>query len=266
MHKADLPAFPWPMVTFPANRFPLDRYATQNAEAEAASIAELALVLEAHLGKVAAILVEPIQSEGGDRHASAAFFRSVQKLAREAGAALIFDEVQTGVGITGSLWAHTQFDLPEPPDMMTFGKKMQMGGFFAVPDFVISRFGRMYQTRNGDRARAALSLGTLETIDEDSLLDNVRSTGAHFLAGLEELATAHPKLVSEARGRGFVLAFDLPTPEARNDFLSRALGRGVFATYTGTRSVRLRPHLITTKAHVDDALSVFHEVLREMSA
>lgn len=266
IHKADLPAFPWPMVTFPASRFPLAQHADDNARGEEASIAELTRVLDAHLGRVAAILVEPIQSEGGDRHASPAFFRRVQKLARDAGAALIFDEVQTGVGITGSLWAHLQFDLPEPPDLMTFGKKMQMGGFFAAPGHVISQFGRMYQTRNGDRARAMLSLTTLETIESDKLLDNVRDTGAHFLAGLEALSLAHPKLVTEPRGRGFILAFDLPTPASRDDFLKRAMRKGVFASYTGTRSVRLRPHLVTNKAHVDDALGVFHDVAREMSA
>jgi len=265
IHKADLPAFPWPMAPFPANRFPLERYAEDNACAEASALGALEAILEAERGNVAAILIEPVQSEGGDRHASPAFFRKVQELAAAAGAAFVLDEVQTGVGMSGTLWAHEQLELPRPPDMVCFGKKMQMGGFFAAPPFVITQFGRMYQTRNGDRARAMIAESILRTVVDDHLLDRVRTVGARFLAGLEALAARHPALVTEPRGRGFLLAFDLPTPAVRDDFLKRALARGVFASYTGTRSVRLRPHLITENEHVDDALAVFAAVLGELA-
>src|SRR5262249_6346655 len=157
IHKADLPAFAWPMAPFPANRFPLARYADVNDRAEKAALEALGRILDAHASRVAAVVIEPIQSEGGDRHASPAFYREVQRLAAGAGAAFILDEVQTGVGISGTLWAHEQLDLPTPPDLVAFGKKMQMGGFFAAPRFAISQFGRMYQTRNGDRGRALLA-------------------------------------------------------------------------------------------------------------
>jgi 4-aminobutyrate aminotransferase / (S)-3-amino-2-methylpropionate transaminase len=265
MHKADLPAFPWPMAPFPANRFPLARFADDNDRAEREALADLERILDAHAGRVAAVLIEPIQSEGGDRHASPAFFRRVQELASAAGAAFVLDEVQTGVGITGTLWAHQQLELPRPPDLCAFGKKMQMGGFFTTEPWAVTQFGRMYQTRNGDRARAALALAILGAIESEGLLVNVRATGAHFLTRIEELATRYPKLVTDPRGRGFVLAFDLPTPAVRDDFLKRCLSRGVFATYTGSRSVRLRPHLVTTIADADDAASVFDEVLAELA-
>lgn len=265
MHKADLPAFPWPMVPFPANRFPLVEHADENAASEARSLAELAEVLDRYAGRVAAVMVEPVQSEGGDRHASAGFFRGVQELAHNAGAAFMLDEVQTGVAISGTMWLHEQFELPRPPDLVSFGKKMQLGGFFAAPEYDIHRFGRMYQTRNGDRARAMLALATLRTIDAENLLANVRETGAIFLAGLQAIARSYPSLISEPRGRGFLLAFDLPTPAARDGFLSRCLNRGVFATYTGTRSVRIRPHLITGVPEVEEALGVFDIVAREMA-
>ncbi|KYF65874.1 aminotransferase class III-fold pyridoxal phosphate-dependent enzyme, partial [Sorangium cellulosum] len=265
IHKADLPAFPWPTAPFPASRFPLARHAAENDSAEAEALAALERILDAHQGRVAALIVEPVQSEGGDRHASPVFFRRAQELAGKAGAAFILDEVQTGLGITGTLWAHEQLELPRPPDLMCFGKKMQMGGFFATSAYDVAQFGRMYQTRNGDRARAAVALATLRTIESEDLLGNVRATGRHFLARLEELCERYPALASEPRGRGFLLAFDLPTTAARDDFLGRALRRGVFASYTGTRSVRLRPHLITTVAEVDEAVSVFDAVLREMA-
>jgi 4-aminobutyrate aminotransferase/(S)-3-amino-2-methylpropionate transaminase len=264
IHKADLPAFPWPMAPFPVNRWPLARHAEENARAESDALRELERILDTHRGRVAAVLVEPVQSEGGDRHASAEFFRAVQRLAHDAGAALVLDEVQTGVGMSGTMWAHEQLDLPTAPDLMAFGKKMQMGGFFVTSAMAISQFGRMYQTRNGDRARAMLGLATLRTIEREDLLGNVRATGAYFLSRLEELAARHPHL-SEPRGKGFLLAFDLPTVAARDDFLKRSMRRGVFASYTGSRSVRLRPHLVTTQLDVDIAIAAFDDVLREMA-
>jgi 4-aminobutyrate aminotransferase/(S)-3-amino-2-methylpropionate transaminase len=265
IHKADLPAFPWPTAPFPTNRWPLTRHAEENARAEKEALAALARILDAHGDRVAAILVEPVQSEGGDNHASPDFFRGVQTLARAAGAAFALDEVQTGVGITGTMWAAEGLALPEPPDLITFGKKMQLGGFFSTEAMAVKQFGRMYQTRNGDRARAMLGLATLRAIERDNLLENVRTTGAYFLRRLEELAEKYP-IATEARGKGFLLSFDMPTTAARDDFLKRAMKRGVFATYTGTRSVRLRPHLITTAAEVDIAADVFGAVLAEMSA
>jgi 4-aminobutyrate aminotransferase/(S)-3-amino-2-methylpropionate transaminase len=266
IHKADIPAFPWPVAPFPANRFPLRRFDEYNARLEASAVATLERILDAHDGRVAAVLVEPVQSEGGDRHASASFFQSVQRLAHAAGAALVLDEVQTGVGMSGTLWAHQQLDLAIPPDLMAFGKKMQMGGFFATDSMQISQFGRMYQTRNGDRARGLLAATILGSIEREDLLANVRKTGALFLERLEELADRYPELITEARGRGFLLAFDLPTAAARDDFLRRSQRRGVWASYTGTRSVRLRPHLITSAPDVKRAMDAFDAVAREMSA
>lgn len=264
LHKADLPAFPWPTVPFPVNLHPLAEHAEENARREAESLRALERTLDAHAGRVAAVLVEPVQSEGGDRHASPAFFQAVQRLTKAAGAAFVLDEVQTGCGTSGTLWCHEQLDLPQPPDLVCFGKKMMMGGFFARAEYDVRQFGRMYQTRNGDRARALLGLATLEEIVAADLLTNVRDTGAYFLARLEELVARHPRLLQQARGRGFLLAFDLPTPAARDDFLKRCLHRGVFASYTGTASVRLRPHLVTTRVEVDEALATFAAVAAEL--
>lgn len=265
IHKADQPAFPWPMVPFPANRFPLRDHADENEVLEAQALQALDRVLDAYAGRVAGLIVEPVQSEGGDRHASAAFFRAVQARVKAAGGAFILDEVQTGTGTSGKLWCHEHFDLPHPPDMVTFGKKMQLGGYFSTEEYAIRQFGRMYQTRNGDRSRAMLATAILDTIVADDLLQNVASTGMIFLEGLESLSKRHP-MVTEPRGRGFLLAFDLPTPAVRDDFLKRCLRRGVFAGYTGTRSVRLRPHLITGPAEARFALDTFDQVLAEMHA
>jgi 4-aminobutyrate aminotransferase / (S)-3-amino-2-methylpropionate transaminase len=265
IHKADLPAFAWPSVPFPALRWPLDRYAEENARAETACVNALVDAFEQHAGRVAALIVEPMQAEGGDRHANPSFFRRVQEMAAQAGAALIFDEVQTGTGISGTMWCHEQFDLPRAPDLVTMGKKMQLGGFFATDAYDIRQFGRMYQTKNGDRAKAILALATLHAIEDEHLLEHVRTEGAYFLARLTELADKFPKLVTEPRGRGFLLAFDLPTTAARDELLKKALGRAVFLSYTGTRSVRIRPHLVTSRADIDEAMGVLFAVAREMA-
>ena len=119
-------------------------------------------------------------------------------------------------------------------------------------------------TVTGDRARAAIALATLEAIEEERLLTAVRTQGEYFVEQLRELAARHPTLVSQPRGVGFLLAFDMPTPELRNTFLVRAREKGVMASYTGTRSVRLRPHLITTRKEIDEALAVFGAVLDEL--
>lgn len=265
IHKADLPAFPWPMVRFPANKWPLEKYSEENAKAEAESLRDLERVLDAHAGKVAAIIVEPIQSEGGDRHASPSFFRGVQALAKKAGAMLVLDEVQTGVAGTGKLWGHDHFELPEPPDLVAFGKKMQLGGFFVRNEHAITQFGRMYQTRNGDRARVMLCAAVLETIEKEKLVENAARVGKYFLDKLTELGQRYDKLVSEPRGRGLLLSFDMPTTAARDEVLKRAMKKGVMPTYTGVRSVRLRPHLVTGEAEVDETVRVLAEVLKEMS-
>ncbi len=263
MHKADQPAFPWPVAPFPALRWPLERHADENERATEASLAAVDRVLGT--SEVAAVIVEPIQSEGGDRHAAPAFFQGLRRLTAAAGVSLIVDEVQTGVGLTGELWATDGLDLPSPPDFVCFGKKMQLGGFFCAADASITRFGRLYQTRNGDRARAILARATLETIARDGLLAKARRLGATFLSGLVALGERFPGLVTEPRGRGLALAFDLPDTALRDAFNRGTLRRGVFTTYCGPRTVRLRPHLILTESEIDQALAVFHDTLTELA-
>ena len=172
IHKLDIPAFRWPVAPFPANRFPLDAHAAENAAAEARSLE----AVEAHLrgGNVAGVIVEPIQGEGGDRHASPAFFHALQVLCKKHGAAFIVDEVQTGGGATGSFWAHEAWGLPESPDIVTFSKKMQLGGFFLKDEFAPAEAYRIFNTWLGDPLRAAQLEVVLEVVARDGLLARVR--------------------------------------------------------------------------------------------
>lgn len=132
IHKLDIPAFDWPAVQFPQLRYPLSEFAAENAEAEARSLAEVEATIKEWKIKapVAALIVEPVQAEGGDNHASPAFFNALRTLTKEHGVMMIVDEVQTGVGATGKFWAHEHWDLDTPPDFVSFSKKMQAAGFY----------------------------------------------------------------------------------------------------------------------------------------
>ena len=125
IHKLDIPAFDWPQASFPALKYPLEQHAEENAREEQRCLDEVENIITTFHSPPAAVVIEPIQSEGGDNHASAAFFRGLRALTRRHNTLLIVDEVQTGVGATGKFWAHEHWGLDDPPDMVTFSKKAQ---------------------------------------------------------------------------------------------------------------------------------------------
>jgi 4-aminobutyrate aminotransferase/(S)-3-amino-2-methylpropionate transaminase len=135
IHKLDIPAFDWPQASFPALKYPLEEHAEENAREEARCLAEVEEIITTYHNPPAAIIVEPIQSEGGDNHASPAFFNGLREITRKHDILMIVDEVQTGVGATGKFWAHEHWNLKDAPDMVTFSKKAQTAGYyFGNPD------------------------------------------------------------------------------------------------------------------------------------
>nr|MBE5725130.1 putative4-aminobutyrate aminotransferase, mitochondrial-like [Cucujiformia] len=133
IHKLDIPAFEWPIAHFPKYKYPLEENARENKAEDEKCLTEVEELFEQYKKKgipVAGIVVEPIQSEGGDNEASSEFFQGLQNIAKKNGAGLLLDEVQTGCGATGKMWCHEHFNLSSPPDIMTFSKKMQIGGYF----------------------------------------------------------------------------------------------------------------------------------------
>lgn len=160
IHKLDIPAFAnWPQVPFPALQYPLAAHAADNAAEEQRCLDATEQLLATWPTPVAALVVEPIQSEGGDNHASPAFFRRLRALTKRLGVLLIVDEVQTGVGATGRFWAHEHWQLPPdaPPDLVTFSKKAQTAGYyFADPGLRPSHPYRQFNTWMGDPSKALL--------------------------------------------------------------------------------------------------------------
>ena len=262
IHKLDFPAFEWPMAAFPANRFPLADFLKENAAAEAASLEEVEACFIANPNAVAALIVEPIQGEGGDRHASPNFFCELRRLCTAHGAAFIADEVQTGVGGTGRMWAHEAWGPAGAPDMVTFSKKMQLGGFYCTREFVPEESLRIFNTWLGDPLRGAQAEVILEVIERDRLLEHTANVGELLVAGLCELQARLPDMLSQARGQGTFAAIDVVAASARDRVVKAAQRSGVEVGGSGQRSLRFRPALIFGERHVAELLERLEAAVR----
>jgi 4-aminobutyrate aminotransferase/(S)-3-amino-2-methylpropionate transaminase len=170
--------------------------------------------------------------------------------------------VQTGGGVTGALWAHEAWGLADPPDIVTFSKKMQIGGYYCREELAPNEPLRIFNTFLGDPLRAAQLEVILEVIERDRLLESTRITGARLLAGLTELAGRYPGVLSGARASGTFGAIDLPDGAARDRALRDLRQRGLEVGGSGDRAIRFRPALIFAPRHADEALDLLEGVCR----
>ncbi|MCJ1256701.1 4-aminobutyrate transaminase [Lignoscripta atroalba] len=262
IHKLDIPAFDWPQASFPMLKYPLEEHATENAREEQRCLEETESIIKNFHNPVCAVVVEPIQSEGGDNHASPAFFRGLREITKRNNILMIVDEVQTGVGATGKFWAHDHWNMAEPPDMVTFSKKAQTAGYyFGNPDLRPNKPYRQFNTWMGDPARAILFRAIIEEIERLNLVENTAHVGEYLYAGLERLAQQYPKEIQNLRGKGqgTFIAWDSPR---RDDFLKRAKGVGINIGGSGEKAVRLRPMLIFQKHHADILLEATEKLIK----
>jgi L-lysine 6-transaminase len=242
------PTFDWPRIEVPAITFPLDEHLPEVVAAEQRALAQAEAAFHAYPHDIACFIAEPIQGEGGDNHMRPEFLQAMQRLCQDNDALFVLDEVQTGVGLTGTPWAYQQLGLA--PDIVAFGKKVQLGGIMAgrrlaeVPQNVFAVSGRINSTWGGGLADMVRSRRLLEIIERDQLFGRVASVGAWFRNELEALASRHPGLVSNVRGRGLMCALDLPGA-AERDALVTALREDekVLLLPCGPRSIRFRPAL-----------------------
>ena len=184
--------------------------------------------------RVAAVLVEPIQGEGGVRMASARFMRKLRLLTRIYDVPLVFDEVQTGWGMTGRLWAHELFDLPCPPDVVTWAKKAQNGVLFVSEELAtfFQEEKKFNTTWEGDSVGMVRLLALLDKLD----LDQVRRTGERARSGLEALAREHREILKNVRGAGVMLGLDVMRADWCEALLDRAFRRGLMLLAAGERA------------------------------
>jgi len=259
--------FDWPRVSNPYLRFPVDGPELARVQqAESAALKEIRAAFDMRKNDIAAICIEPIQAEGGDHHFRTEFLAALKATAHEHDALLIFDEVQTGVGLTGRFWAHEGIGVQ--PDLVAFGKKMQVCGFLAggrideEPDNVFKVSSRINSTWGGNLVDMVRCQRYLEIIEEEKLVENAAAVGAHLLAGLESLQAERPDVVSNARGRGLMCAVDLPDTETRDRLMDKAYELGLMILGCGKRSIRFRPALDITKAEIDEALDLVRKALK----
>jgi acetylornithine/N-succinyldiaminopimelate aminotransferase len=215
--------------------------------------------LEAAVGeRTAAVMLEPIQGETGVHVIGEGLIAAARRACDDAGALLIFDEIQTGMGRTGSLWAYEQ--LPVRPDVMTTAKALggglPVGACVTTPETagVLER-GDHGSTFAGGPLIAAASLAALGVIDDPELLRSVRDLGGRLSEGLDGMGA-----VAEVRGRGLMVGARIEGIEAR-EAAARLLGEGLIVNPIGEDTLRFLPPLVIGEAEVDEALEILGRVL-----
>ncbi len=271
---ARFPTFDWPRIDVPAITFPLADHLAEVEAAEDRAYAQAKAAFAAHPHDIAAFIAEPIQGEGGDNHLRPEFFRRMAQLVHDHDALLIFDEVQTGMGTTGTAWAYQQLGVQ--PDVVAFSKKAQLGGVMAggrvdeVADNVFAVSGRINSTWGGGLVDMVRSRRILEIIETEGLIEAATAKGERFLSGLQAVADAHPDQVTNARGRGLFLALDLADRGLRDAVVTDLHDtEHVIVLACGERSLRFRPALSVTMDEIDEATGAVarsvHRVLDQQS-
>src|SRR6476646_5049777 len=211
---------------------------------------------------IAAIIIEPIQGEGGDNHFRGEWLRKLREICDENNILLIFDEVQTGLCTTGRTWCCQHFDVQ--PDLLAFGKKVQVCGVMAGPrldevkDNAFRLPSRLNSTWGGNFTDMVRSTHYLRVIEKENLVGNAGKVGAYFLEQLLDWQR-ECEIVSAVRGRGLFIAFDLPDAETRDDVWRKLFDSGVLVLKSGERSIRFRPALDVKKEVVDEAMEILRK-------
>jgi L-lysine 6-transaminase len=264
------PKFDWPRVDNPKLQFPLTDESLADAEQrEKAAIAQAKQFLHDRKDDVAAFIMEPIQGEGGDNHFRPEFFRAVRELCDENEMLLIFDEVQSGVGITGKMWSFQNYGVE--PDLFCFGKKTQVCGFasndriFDLAENVFTVSSRINSTWGGNLTDMVRAQRYFEIIDEENLVDNAARVGGWFLGELERFQQQYPSLVSNVRGRGLMSAFDLPSGDLRDAALKAFMAHDVMVLSSGHRSARFRPALNLSMEEAAEGIRRMEKALQDLA-
>jgi L-lysine 6-transaminase len=255
------PKFDWPRIVNPKLSFPItDEVLQQVKKNEEIAYSQIEAAVKQYPGDIAALIIETIQGEGGDNYFRPEFFKTLRDLADKHDFLLIFDEIQCGVGITGKMWAYQHYAVE--PDIIAFGKKTHVCGIIAskrideVKDNVFEESSRINTTFGGNLVDMVRCTRFLKIIEEDKLLENAATMGEIMLDGLEAIAAESRDLISNVRGKGLMIAFDLPDQKLRDNMLDLMFENKLLALKSGNRSIRFRGMLDTPEEAVDQALKV----------
>tara|TARA_B100000700_G_scaffold62415_1_gene68706 strand:+ start:9509 stop:10816 length:1308 start_codon:yes stop_codon:yes gene_type:complete len=264
------PQFDWPRIDNPKINFPLDQNLDIVIEREKHAINQIKDAITNNPDEIAGLIIEPIQGEGGDNHFRKEFLAKLRNLANESDFLLIYDEVQTGVGVTGNMWAHQAFGDAVRPDIISFGKKTQVCGIFGgkrldeVDNNVFHESSRLNSTWGGSLVDMVRFTIYLEIIENEKLVQNASAVGEHLTSCLHSLQSNHDNLVSNARNRGLFGAFDLPDSDTRDKAINSISNEGAMMLGCGTRSIRFRPHLNITINELDQGFEMIDKALSKL--
>ena len=265
------PQFDWPRIENPKLHFPLtDESLEQVLKAEATAINQIKSAVAENPDEIAALIIEPIQGEGGDNHFRGEFLQELRALADEHEFMLIYDEVQTGVGVTGKMWAHQLFNSSARPDIIAFGKKMQICGIFAgervdeVENNVFHESSRLNSTWGGNVVDMVRITLYLEIIAAEDLVNQAATNGEYLVAKLHDIQADFDGLVSNVRGRGLFAAFDLPDGTARDNLADLIIAEGALILGSGKKAIRFRPHLNITREEIDLADDIIRRAIARL--
>lgn len=248
------PIFNWTRVPSPAvNLYP---EAAEQFKVEEACLRKIWDTINSR--PVAAVILEPIQGEGGDNYFTPRFFKMLREMCDELNTILIFDEVQTGLGMTGKMWAYQHYGVT--PDILVFAKKTQVGGIAVTSrvddvDSVFKISSRINSTWGGNIVDMVRFSAIKKGIEDYNLLESVNRVGDRLRAGLSRLP-----VIQNVRGLGLMVAFDLENTEKRNEMLERMEDK-ILALKCGPRSIRLRPHLSFDESDADVACEFIEQAI-----
>ena len=263
------PKFDWPRISHPRLRFPrTDNLLAEVVQAEQKAIDQIKQACRDYPDDIAALIIEPIQGEGGDNHIRPEFARQLRQVCDQEELILIYDEIQTGVGITGAFWAHEHFGDDARPDIITFGKKSQVCGMLAGPRLdevennVFHESSRLNSTFGGNLIDMMRFDLVLQIVRDEKLVAAAHTQGRYLMEKLEQLAVEFPGFVTEVRGQGLFAAFDLPSDVERDGVLAALYDNGAIVLGCGERSVRFRPHLTISRDEIDLAYDLLVKSVR----
>jgi LysW-gamma-L-lysine/LysW-L-ornithine aminotransferase len=216
---------------------------------------------------VAAVIVEPIQGEGGIHVAPEGFLQELRQITKEKGSLLVFDEVQSGFGRTGKLWACENWDVS--PDIMTAAKGIAGGvpfGFAATTETISSLLkpGDHSSTFGGNPLACAAASAALEFLLNERILEKTVNDGEYFKSKLEELKFKHPSIVREVRGRGLMLGAELKIPV--KDIIMKGFQHKLILLYAGLNILRFLPPLVITRSQIDQTVKGLDSILSEIES
>jgi len=264
------PQFDWPRIDNPKIDFPLEKNLDIVIEREQKAINQIKDAIMNNQDDIAGLIIEPIQGEGGDNHFRKEFLMELRNLAYESEFLLIYDEVQTGVGVTGNMWAHQAFGNEVKPDIISFGKKTQVCGIFAserldeVENNVFHESSRLNSTWGGNLVDMVRFTIYLEIIENENLVQNAYKVGEYLTTCLDTLQDNHRDLVSNSRNRGLFGAFDLSDSDTRDKVIDSITNEGVMMLGCGKNSIRFRPHLNITTSELDRGFEMIHTALSKL--